>query len=64
VTATGKKIVTPASVATIDLTQVVYADRLSRDDPKDRLRGMPHKVFTHKMQAGKHYVMKCAATQT
>jgi tetratricopeptide (TPR) repeat protein len=58
VNATGKTTVTPASLATLDFTQLVYAAQIAADDPKEKRRGMPHKVFTHKMQAGKHYVIE------
>lgn len=58
VNSAGKTIVTPAGVATIDFTQVIHADKLTRDDPIDKARGQPHKKFTHEMEAGKHYVIE------
>jgi S1-C subfamily serine protease len=58
VNSTGKTIVTPANVAVIDFTQIVYVDKLTPTDPRDKRRGQPSKSFRHAMQAGKHYVIE------
>jgi S1-C subfamily serine protease len=63
VNAVGKKIVLPASVTYVDFNQVVVVDKLAKDDPLEKTRGTPHKVFQHKMQAGKHYVVQMFGDQ-
>ena len=58
VNGTGKKIIMPASITTILIPKVIYTDKLTRADAIDKARGQPSKRFTHKMQAGKHYVIE------
>ncbi|MCS7046007.1 MAG: serine protease [Gemmataceae bacterium] len=58
VNGTGKTVLTPPNLAIIDFTQIIYSSQLTRDDPPDRLRLQPAKRFTHKVKAGKHYVIE------
>lgn len=55
VNAAGKTFLSPIGIAAIDFTQVLYSDRLSRQDPIHE--GRPHKLYTHAMKAGKHFVV-------
>ena len=54
----GQKIVSPVGITTIYFPKVIFADKLTRLDPIDPARGQPSKSFTHKMRAGKHYVIE------
>lgn len=56
VTAAGATVVSPLSLAVIDFTQVVYSDRLTRNDALDA-KANPRKVYAHPMKAGRHYVV-------
>lgn len=54
--ALDKTIVLPITMATVDLTQVLYSDKLA-GSLFGLVKTKPQKVFTHRMQAGKHYVI-------
>ena len=54
----GKKILSPASITAVTFPKVIYYDKLTRLDPIDKTRRQPSKKYTHKMEAGKHYVIE------
>lgn len=54
----GKKVVSAPATAYIDFTQSVINDRLTLDDPLDRVRRQPSKTFEHPMKRGRHYVIE------
>jgi S1-C subfamily serine protease len=58
VNGTGQKIITPAFVTSIAFPKVVYTDTLNSADGLDPARKFPCKTYTHKMKAGKHYVIE------
>ncbi len=60
VNAAGATVFSAPNLVAIDMTQVVHNEKLAPDDPQDA-QGKPQKIFTHKMQAGKHYVIDMRA---
>jgi S1-C subfamily serine protease len=54
----GQNIVSPAEITNIFIPKAVFEGTLTSRDAIDPVRGLPSKRYTHKVQAGKHYVIE------